>query len=288
MSRPIDHLIDGIPSLGSCAGVLDEIESILADPQSTLTDVGEVIEKDPDLTARLLRLGNSSFFGFSTRIETVSETINLIGVQQVQDLIAVSTVVEIFDGVPGDLVSMESFWKHSLACGIAARALALARRVPKPEKYFVAGLLHDVGRLVVYLRSPSQARELFGLQQRKQVLLRDAEQEVLGFDHTEVGAALLRAWKYPPNLVNTVRYHHQPLMAGSLQLESSLVHVADYVVNAMQLGSSGERQVPPPHAAAWDRIGLPLDALEGVVDTTDQQLAEVEQAFLGSHAGACA
>jgi putative nucleotidyltransferase with HDIG domain len=288
MTRPIESLIDGIPSLGSCAGVLDEIETILADPQSTLSDVGDVIEKDPDLTARLLRLGNSSFFGFSTRIETVSETINLIGVQQVQDLISVSTVVEIFDGVPGDLVSMESFWKHSLACGIAARALALARRVPKPEKYFVAGLLHDVGRLVVYLRSPSQAREVFAARERRGSLLRDAEIEVLGFDHSEVGGALLRAWNYPPNLINTVRYHHQPLMAGALQLEASLIHVADYVVNAMQLGSSGERQVPPAHAAAWDRIGLPLDALEGVVDTTDQQLSEVEQAFLGSHAGACA
>lgn len=284
MSNPIDSLVDGIPSLGSCAGVLDEIETILANPQCTLTDVGEAIEKDPDLTARLLRLGNSSFFGFPTRIETVSETINLIGIQQVQDLIAVSTVVEMFEGVSADLVNMESFWKHSLACGIAARALALARRVPKPEKYFVGGLLHDVGRLVIYLQSPERARQVFAAREKRPMLLRDAEVEVLGFDHAEVGGVLLKAWNYPSNLIQTVRHHHQPLQAGSFQLEASLIHVADYVVNAMQLGSSGERQVPPPHAAAWDRLGLPLDALAEVVDTTDQQLAEVEQAFLGAEA----
>ena len=280
----IDDLIDGIPTLGSCAGVLDEIEAVLSDPQSTLADVGGVIEQDPDLTARLLRLGNSSFFGFPTRIGTVAETINLIGIQQVQDLIAVSTVVEIFDGVPPDLANMESFWRHSLACGIAARAFALARRVPKPEKYFVAGLLHDVGRLVLYLQAPERSRAVFGAREKRKVLLRTAELEVLGFDHADVGAALVKAWSYPPSLVNTVRHHHQPLLAGAFQLEASIVHLADYVVNAMQLGSSGERQVPPPQPAAWERLGLALDALESVVDTTDHQLSEVVQVFLGASA----
>ena len=92
MQRSIDSLISGIPTLGSCAGVLNEIEAVLDDPDSTLSDVGSVIEKDPDLTARLLKLGNSSFFGFPSRLETVSDTISLIGIQQVQDLISVSVV----------------------------------------------------------------------------------------------------------------------------------------------------------------------------------------------------
>src|SRR5688572_33116013 len=137
MKLTIDHLIAGIPTLGSCADVLREIEEALDDPDNTLADVGMVIEKDPDLTARLLKLGNSSFFGFPSRMETVSETISLIGIQQVQDLISVSVVVEIFEGVSEDLVNMDSFWKHSMACGLAARQIALARRVPKPEKFFV-------------------------------------------------------------------------------------------------------------------------------------------------------
>lgn len=288
MSNPIESLIEGIPSLGSCASVLSEIEEVLADPQSNLTDVGDVIEKDPDLTARLLRLGNSSFFGFPTRIETVAETINLIGIQQVQDLIAVSAVVEMFDGISPDLVNMQSFWRHSLACGIAARVLALARRVPKPERYLVAGLLHDVGRLVIYQQAPGRARDIFIAQAQHPMLLRSAEREVLGFDHAEIGAALVKAWSFPPNLVHTVRYHHQPLQAGPFQLEATLVHLADYLVNAMQLGGSGERYIPPPQPAAWERLGLPLEALEPAVDTTDQQLHEVERAFLGSAATLCA
>ncbi len=280
MANPIETLITGIPSLGSCAAVLDEIELVLGDPASTLATVGEVIEKDPDLTARLLKLGNSSFFGFPSRVETVSETISLIGIQQVHDLISVATVVKIFKGLAPDLVDMESFWKHSLACGIAARILAMARRVPKPEKYFVAGLLHDVGRLVLYSRAPEKAREVFKSMQTGRCLLREAEKEVLGFDHTEIGEALLRSWNYPPNLVQTIRYHHQPISSGPFQLEASLVHVADALVNAMQLGSSGERFVPPLQWQAWERLSLPIEIIESTMESVDEQIIEVERAFL--------
>ncbi len=280
MASPIEVLITGIPSLGSCAAVLDEIELVLSDPASTLSTVGDVIEKDPDLTARLLKLGNSSFFGFPSRVETVSETISLIGIQQVHDLISIATVVKIFKGLPPDLVDMESFWKHSLACGIAARILAVARRVPKPEKYFVAGLLHDVGRLVLYSRSPEKAREVFKSVQDGRRLLREGEKEVLGFDHTEIGEALLRCWNYPANLIQTIRFHHQPISSGAFQLEASLVHVADALVNAMQLGSSGERFVPPLQWQAWERLSLPMEILESTMESVDEQIIEVERAFL--------
>lgn len=284
MLSKIENLISGIPTLGSYGDILNEMEEVLNDPDSTLTDVGHVIEKDPDLTARLLKLGNSSFFGFPSRMETVAETISLIGIQQVQDLISVSVVVEIFEGVSEELVNMGSFWKHSMACGLAARQLALARRVPKPEKFFVAGLLHDIGRLVLYSRTPEDAQNVFRVYLTDKVLLRDAEQQVLGFDHTEIGEALLKAWNYPVNLINAVRFHHQPMSAGPFQLESSIVHVADHIVNALQLGCSGERWIPPLQTKAWDRLNLPVETLDSVVETVDSQIVEVERAFLSKSA----
>jgi HD-like signal output (HDOD) protein len=116
MKPTIQMLIRGIPhSLGSYGPIIRELEDVINNPQSNLLKVGEVIEKDPDLTVRLLRLGNSSFYGFPTRLETVSEAISLIGLMQVQDLLAASSVMEVFAGVPEEFVSMESFWRHSLA-----------------------------------------------------------------------------------------------------------------------------------------------------------------------------
>ena len=280
MATSIKQLTEGMPNLGSYAGVIAEIETVLADSRSSLADLGEVIEKDPDLTARLLKLGNSAFFGFAQRLETVSEAMRLIGIQQVIDLITASMVVEAFEGIAPEHVNMESFWKHSLACGIGARSLAVARQLPRAEKFFFAGLLHDLGRLVLFSRAPEQAGQIFALYQSRRMLLRDAEREVLGFDHAQIGGELIRGWQYPANLVHAVACHHAPMSAGCFQLDSSVVHLADYLVHAMQVGNSGERFVPPLSTPAWDRVGLTPDALESVMDSIDQQIAAVEETFM--------
>lgn len=280
MTVTISHLVSGIPSLASYAGVIDEIEAVLNHPNSTLADLGDVIEKDPSLTARLLKLGNSSFFGFPNRLETVAEAVSLIGIQQVQDLILASSVVEVFDGISAELVSMESFWKHSLACGIGARCLAIARQMPKAEKFFVAGLLHDLGRLVLFSRAPRETQEVFKLYQSKRMPLREAEVTILDFDHAQVGEALMRSWQYPANLVHAVAYHHHPMSAGIYQLESSLVHFADYLAHAMQMGNSGEGFVPSLSQRAWERVGLSTDILESVMRSIDEQIGVVQEIFL--------
>jgi HD-like signal output (HDOD) protein len=112
------------------------------------------------------------------------------------------------------------------------------------------------------------------------MLLRDAEREVLGFDHAQIGEELLRGWHYPANLVHAVAYHHNPMSAGIFQLESSVVHLADYLVHAMRMGNSGEQFVPPLSTPAWERVGLTTDVLESVMDSIDQQIAVVQESFL--------
>ena len=280
MTVTIERLINGIPSMGSYAGVIAELETVIDDPNSTLAHVGATIEKDPAFTARLLRLGNSSFYGFPSRLETVAEAISLIGIQQVQDLIIATKVISIFEGVASEIVNMESFWKHCLACGVGARSLAIAKRIPKTETFFVAGLLHDVGRLVLFSQAPRTAAEIFALYQQREGLLRDAESRVLGFDHAQVGEELLRAWRFPPTLIHAVGYHHHPLSTPLFQNEAALVHVADYVVHAMQVGASGEQFVPPLDMRAWERLSLSTDFLDTVVQSIDEQIDAVVRAFL--------
>lgn len=274
-------LISGIPSsLGSYAPVLEEIETLLESPECSLVTIGEAIEKEPDLTARLLRLANSSFYGFSSRLSTVTEAISLIGIQQVQDLILASSIIAQFKGVEDEFVSMESFWKHSLACGTCSRLLAMEKRLPKADKFFVAGLLHDMGRLVLFSRAPQQAKEVFELYRNERVLLHEAEKRVLGFDHQEVAAAVMQQWKFPANLVQAVACHHQPEAADTARQEASVVHLADHLVNALQLGSSGERNVPPLSMRAWETLNLPTTVLPSIVAGMDAQLGAVQEVFL--------
>lgn len=280
MSQTIAGLIGGVPSMGSYSGVIEELEEVLNNPESTLSHIGEVIEKDPDLTARLLKLGNSSFYGFPSRLETVSEAITLIGIQQVYDLIVAAQVIELFEGVSPEFVSMQSFWRHSLSCGVVARLLALDRRLPKPDKFFVAGLLHDVGRLILFSRIPGEVKTIFETCQARRCLLREAESDVLGFDHAAIGGELLKSWSYPPNLVQAIAYHHHPLSAGVFQLEASVVHVADFLCNGLQLGTSGEQFIPPLKMPAWERTSLEPGQLESILTTADEQIEAVEDAFL--------
>ena len=289
MSTPsIKDLISRMPkSLGTYEPVLNEIEAALNSSVCSIATVAEAIERDPDLTARLLRLGNSSFFGFPLRLATVKEAISLIGLQEVHDLIVASSVIRQFKGVPGDLVNMKSFWEHSLACGIGARVLASQRHLPHADKFFVAGLLHDLGRLVLFQEAPEESHEVFRLYRKERLLLHEAEAKVLGFNHAEIGEALMRHWQYPPNLALAVARHHRPTTTGITNPEAAVVHVSDYLVNAMELGSSGEHYVPPLQPEAWNALRCTTDILGTVVKTIEEQIETVEEAFLSVAENTC-
>lgn len=282
MSQPpsISAMVQAIPrSLGSYGPVLHEIEAALQSPQCNLSTIGDAIQKDPDLTARLLRLANSPFYGFANRLSTVTEAVSLLGIQQIQDMITASSVLEQFEGVPDNYVNQHSFWRHSLAVGITARLLAMERRLPKPDKFFVAGLLHDVGRLVLLSQAAEWAHAVFEQYQQRRSLLREAERAVLGYDHQQIAAELLQSWSYPPVLVQAVAFHHTPAQSVA-KLEAAVVHVADHLVNAMGLGSSGEQFIPPLDERAWAALGLGPEVLERLLAAVDEQVLAVEEAFL--------
>ena len=282
----IKAMVAAMPrSLGSYGPVLLEIEQALESPQCNLNTIGDAIQKDPDLTARLLRLANSPFFGFANRLSTVAEAVSLLGIQQIQDMIVASSVLEQFKGVPDNLVNKDSFWRHSLAVGLTARLLAMERRLPKPDKYFVAGLLHDVGRLVLLAQATEWAQAVFELYQHEKMLLRDAEKKILGYDHQQSAAELLQSWSYPSALVQAVEFHHAPGQSVA-KLEAAVVHVADHLVNAMAIGSSGEQFISPLDEKAWALLGLNPDILPRLVEAVDEQILAVEEAFLKKPAGA--
>ena len=254
----------------------------MEDPHSSIARIGEVIGRDQGLTVRLLRLGNSAFFGFPRRIDTITEAISIIGLQQVRDLALVTKVIEMFDGLPPDLIDIRSFWLHSIGCGIAARVLAASRREPNVERFFVAGLLHDIGRLVMCLQAPALMRRIFTQAQERQQLLYKVERDELGYDHAEVGAMLLESWGLPEALSTAAAYHHRPALAAAFQTEASFIHVADIFAHALELGASGEQLVPPLYSEAWKRTDLKPTIFNGAIREIDRQFLEVIGILLSS------
>ncbi len=263
--RRASDLLHGVVSVATLPGVYLRLSAVVSDPRSSAADVGLVIADDPGLTARLLKLVNSAMYGFPSRIETVSHAISIVGTAQLQDLALATSVIRLFASVPEQLVTMESFWRHSVACGVAARALASRRHEANVERYFVAGLLHDIGRPIMYMRVPAEAQAAVNQSLETGVPLYESEHAVLGFDHTHVGQALLDQWKLPLSLREPVAHHHFPGRALRFPIETAVVHVADLIANALRLGSSGEPGVPPLAAGAWETIGLSPQVLPDVL-----------------------
>ncbi len=276
--RSLDGLLGEDLCLPSLPEIFIEITKVLGDPRSSAVHVANVISKDTALSARLLKIVNSAFYGFPSKIDTISRAVMIVGSKQLSTLALGTSVIHIFRDIPPELVDMKSFWEHSIACGIAARMLASYKNMPHTERLFVAGLLHDLGRILIYKHFPREGKETLLEARKTGRLLRSAEIEILGFDHAQIGGTLLKKWMLPPTLDEAVGDHHQP--AGSRHaVEASAVYLADLLVNALGIGSSGERYVPPLLPEVWSEMGLPKEAVSKIVPFIDRQIEEVVHNF---------
>lgn len=278
-----EDLLKGLVQVSSLPVIYSKINEAVSDPRSSMKDISTIISDDPGLTSRLLQMVNSAFYSFPSKIETVSRALFIVGTQQVRDLALATSVMSLFKGIPEDLVNMESFWKHSVACGIAAKILATYRRCEmNVERFFAAGIIHDIGRLIIYKKIPEKAREMLLRSKAEGKLLTAVEKESMGYDHSDLGRVLVNYWNLPPSLEEVVAYHHSPKNARRYPIETAVVHVADIIAHAMQLGSSGERYIPCLDEKAWEVIGIPTSVLSPTIDQLEREVHDVVHSLFGN------
>jgi putative nucleotidyltransferase with HDIG domain len=244
-------------TLVSLPTIFFQVERAINHPSSSSTDIAKALRTDQGLSARLLRIANSAFYGFPQRVESVDQAIRIIGTRQLHDLVLATVVLTQFRGVDANLVTMKSFWQHSFACGIAARSLATLRRESNVEHFFVAGLLHDIGSLVLYQEFPQRAAVALEMHRREKTALDEVERSVIGCDHGQVGAALMTLWKLPESYREVAANHHNPAGSRSPSVGTAVVHIADLLVAALALGGNGEIGLPRFCPEAWDLVALP-------------------------------
>jgi HD-like signal output (HDOD) protein len=278
----IRDIIASDPALVSLPDVFARICEVLNNPVSTAKDAAQVIGMDQSLAAKLLRLVNSAFYGFPTKVDTLARAVTIVGSRQLTTLALGISVVSLFRDLPPGLADVKSVWKHSVACGLAASALAglVAACLPDgAERLFVAGLLHDVGRLVMYRNLPELSGRALRQARIEKALVRPAEIRFFGFDHAALGQALLTQWRFPESLALAVGCHHGPGRRGWTP-DTAIVHVADVMVNALRLGSSGEYYVPPLSHEAFAILGMAPQTLAEAARKAEGQLDAVLSVFL--------
>ena len=251
-------LLDNEPSLASLPAVYCQLQEAMSDANSSFSDIGDVILYDSGLSAHLLKIVNSAYYGFSEKVETVSHAIGVIGTKQLSDLMLTTVVIDKFKSIPESAINMESFWKHSIACGLIARELASQKGDLEPEKFFTAGMLHDIGQIILCMELPDLTLKLMLELQTQSEPLHVLEQEELGFDHAELGGKLLDKWNLSQFNVETTMFHHYPSYAPHYSLETSIIYLADILANTLELGCSGETSVPDTlDEEVWERVQLP-------------------------------
>lgn len=276
------QLVADVSDLVSLPDVCVRVNEMVDDPNSSASDIGKVITQDPSMTARLLRIANSPFYGFVQEITTVSRAIAVIGTTQLRDLVLATSAIDTFENIPNYLVNMRHFWMHSIYTGLCAKALAEEFDKKKSESFFVAGLLHDIGQLVLFNKMPERSRDILiqVMEGPEGVEFHHEEKNVFGFDHAEVGAELLNNWKLPEILCESVRYHHAPLTTGKYAKETAIVHIANSLGCLAELHSENAWEAPLIDKRAWEVTGLNPEITKRIVEKAEKEFNEICNIFL--------
>lgn len=283
--RRLEAILERVGQLPTLPPVALRILALVEDSKSAVQDLSAVIAKDPALTARVLRLVNSSYYGLPYRVSTVSHAVSLLGFDTVRSLALGLSIFGLFEGKgQGRVLNRSDLWTHSLISGVAARLLALRVRYTVPEEAFVAGLLHDMGRFILDEYFPNELERVLHVEEQEGLPQREAERRILGFDHAQLGSLLAQRWGLPQGLAQAILGHHQPLQVSSSHetLDPTLtviVALADRL-SAEFGGGDEEREIPAP---LLEILGIQ----EGEIEELESQLsAEADRAriFLGGKA----
>ena len=256
-----------------------QLREKLDDPDSTFDDLAAVIKTDPAMSARLLKIVNSAFYGFDKKVDTLTHALNIIGTEQLTDLALGAIVTSKFQGIPRDLINMEAFWMHSIGYGIAAQKIAQRMPGVEAEKMYLGGMLHDIGSLILFKESPEDAKKILLRCKESGENLFKVEKEVLGYDHAEIGAMLLSEWKLSGRLAEMVKYHHQPENAGEYLKEASIIARADALVYEMKIGNSGEPGVPALNPKVLEVTPLSDEEINGLKEEITGRVDDTVRMF---------
>lgn len=275
------ELVKDVSRLVTLPEVSIKVTQMVDDENSTAADIGKIISQDAGLSARLLKIANSPFYGLSSKVDTVSRAVTILGLREIRDLVLSSTATRAFEGIPTDLISVEDFWHHSLYCGLLSQSLGEVCKKTRSESLFVAGLLHDIGQLIMFNKLPEQmqAALMRTMQGEPTLEMYEAEREVIGFDHAQVGLILAQEWRLPNNLQECIAYHHEPEKAELFPVHVAIVHIANEIASLPFIEESDLSELDSIKPMAREVTGLNDDDLKLAVEMAREHLAEAESIY---------
>lgn len=275
----IEQTLEDIKGLISLPEVYQKIRELMDDPKSDIEEFVAVVSNDPNLAATVLKVANSAFFGFPGKIDSINRAVNMLGLGQLHDLVLATSAIGSL-ALPNDIMPLKTFWRFSLFSAAFSRLLAIQLKIPRGERLFIIGLLHEIGHLILYAKYPEQARLAMVSAETDPHRLHVSEQDILGLHYGEIGAKLLAMWQLPANFQNIVHYQPTPDMAKEHIMETALLHVVH--------GFAQKRVFNNPQPIetlitqdAWEILKLSPEQIDDALETAWQACLDMEKLMLG-------
>ena len=273
------QILSKVKSFPSMPGAAVELLSLIDDPEVSVAQIETILRNDPGLTANILKLANAAYFGIPHKIGSVNQAVIILGLKRLIQMVIATCVSAVMDqSVPGYDISPGELWRHSLGVSVAAEGLVNELKIEAAEEIFTAALLHDVGKLVLGAFVKDEFKEIENAI-TPELSFEQAEIRVLGTNHAEVGAQILTQWSLPSNIVNAVRWHHNPEFADQTDVMLDIVHVANVLCRMIGIGSGRDGLQYQPSAVVTERLGLEARHLEKVASQTLQWANELSDVF---------
>ncbi|MFP4163143.1 MAG: HDOD domain-containing protein [Chitinispirillaceae bacterium] len=270
--------INNLPTLPS---VIAKMTELLQNPSTSAEEVGQAIKSDQALASKVLKLVNSAFYGFPGRIGTITHAVVILGFSTVKNIVLTASILDAFRNKPVDekVFNPENFWIHSIACGAAAQCIARTLGSSEKEECFIAGLIHDIGKIILYQYMPEEFIRTIRKSNQDEKLFFESERELFEITHQEIGSELARLWHLPPHLNNAVAYHHHPSTKRDGYTVTSIVHCADIFVRALDYGNGGDNKIPLICDSVWRNLGLENISLTDLFDNIKDEVEKAEIFF---------
>ncbi|BCS53027.1 HDOD domain-containing protein [Geobacter sp. SVR] len=265
----LKKIIMDTKTLPTLPGVVHKLNSLSENDKASVQEMAKIVSSDQVLSARILRLANSPSYGFY-RVSTISNAMILLGVNVIRSLALSSSIFEIMEK------NSVGLWEHSLGVGVASSLIARKLGLPECEEIATAGLLHDIGKVIISIKCSEAEERIRNVVQDQQVYIGQAEQDVLDTDHAEVGAWLSKSWFLPDKLSEPIAFHHDVTLSVNHRIKTAVVHLADVLIKASGFGDSGDCYVPKIQKAAWDVLRLNDQYLAELVEELEDKLIEVK------------
>jgi HD-like signal output (HDOD) protein len=278
----LELLIKDVKEIAPLPKAYLRIRELVNDPDSSIDDLTKVIVNDPGLTARILRIANSAYVGLAVKVDTIGRAVQVLGLNQVHDLALASAAVGSLVKIQSKALDIYDFWRRSIYCAVIARTMAKRCGIRNAERLFVAGLLHEIGNLMIAFKEPPLYSEMRDTAIRRRVPMAQVQRDQIGYDYATASAELLKLWQLPENLYEPVRRHTRALAEcpPALAHDTAMVQIGAVVSRAAMWHDDTDEPVPPFDTAAMQLTGLDESMVESVMTESDAQVVEAMSLLL--------